>query len=49
MYGALPVATVRTQVAVPLRLPDGYAATADYLAAKASRAAARTAGSPSLT
>ncbi|MGN9804804.1 GTP cyclohydrolase II [Micromonospora sp. L32] len=28
MYGALPVATVRTQVTVPLRLPDGYATTA---------------------
>ncbi|MBM0260238.1 GTP cyclohydrolase II [Micromonospora sp. 4G55] len=28
MYGALPLATVRTQVTVPLRLPDGYATTA---------------------
>src|SRR2546430_1042563 len=28
MYEALPVATVRTQVTVPLRFPDGYATTA---------------------
>jgi GTP cyclohydrolase II len=28
MYDALPVATVRTQVTVPLRFPDGYATTA---------------------
>ncbi|MCX4471919.1 GTP cyclohydrolase II [Micromonospora sp. NBC_01655] len=28
MSGALPVATVRTQVTVPLRFPDGYAAAA---------------------
>ncbi|MGC5019263.1 GTP cyclohydrolase II [Micromonospora sp. DT47] len=28
MHEALPVATVRTQVTVPLRLPDGYATTA---------------------
>jgi GTP cyclohydrolase II len=28
MYEALPVATVRTQVTVPLRLPDGYSTTA---------------------
>lgn len=28
MYETLPVATVRTQVTVPLRLPDGYATTA---------------------
>ncbi|MFK3979071.1 GTP cyclohydrolase II [Micromonospora sp. NPDC050397] len=27
MYEALPVATVRTQVTVPLRLPDGYTTT----------------------
>ncbi|MEV0808404.1 hypothetical protein [Micromonospora sp. NPDC050200] len=44
MYGALPVATVRTQVTVPLRFPAGYATTA-----KASRAVARTVDSPSLT
>ena len=31
MYEALPVATVRTQVTVPLRFPDGYATTADGL------------------
>jgi GTP cyclohydrolase II len=29
MYDTLPLATVRTQVTVPLRFPDGYAATAD--------------------
>jgi GTP cyclohydrolase II len=28
MYETLPVATVRTQVSVPLRFPDGYATTA---------------------
>src|SRR3981081_1951097 len=28
MYDTLPVATVRTQVPVPLRLSDGYATTA---------------------
>jgi GTP cyclohydrolase II len=28
MYDTLPVATVRTQVPVPLRFPDGYATTA---------------------
>jgi GTP cyclohydrolase II len=28
MYDTLPVATIRTQVAVPLRFPDGYATTA---------------------
>jgi GTP cyclohydrolase II len=28
MYGALPIATVRTRVSVPLRFPDGYATTA---------------------
>ncbi|MEV4728183.1 GTP cyclohydrolase, partial [Micromonospora humida] len=28
MYDALPAATVRTQVTVPLRFPDGYATTA---------------------
>jgi GTP cyclohydrolase II len=28
MYETLPVATVRTQVTVPLRFPDGYATTA---------------------
>jgi GTP cyclohydrolase II len=28
MYETLPVATVRTQVTVPLRLPDGFATTA---------------------
>jgi GTP cyclohydrolase II len=28
MYEALPVATIRTQVTVPLRYPDGYATTA---------------------
>ncbi|MEH0934830.1 GTP cyclohydrolase II [Micromonospora psammae] len=28
MYESLPVATVRTQVTVPLRFPDGYATTA---------------------
>ncbi|MEN3306228.1 MAG: cyclohydrolase [Micromonosporaceae bacterium] len=28
MFEALPVATVRTQVTVPLRLPDGFATTA---------------------
>ena len=28
MDEALPVATVRTQVTVPLRFPDGYATTA---------------------
>jgi GTP cyclohydrolase II len=28
MYDTLPVATVRTQVAVPLRFPDGYTTTA---------------------
>ncbi|OLB81762.1 MAG: GTP cyclohydrolase [Actinobacteria bacterium 13_2_20CM_2_71_6] len=28
MYEALPVATVRTQVTVPLQFPDGYATTA---------------------
>ncbi|TDC82081.1 GTP cyclohydrolase II [Micromonospora sp. KC606] len=28
MFEALPVATVRTQVRVPLRFPDGYATTA---------------------
>jgi GTP cyclohydrolase II len=28
MYEALPVATVRTQVTLPLRFPDGYATTA---------------------
>ncbi|KXK58194.1 GTP cyclohydrolase [Micromonospora rosaria] len=28
MYQALPVATIRTQVTVPLRFPDGYATTA---------------------
>ena len=28
MYDTLPVATVRTQVAVPLRFADGYATTA---------------------
>jgi len=27
-YGTLPVATVRTQVTVPLRFPDGFATTA---------------------
>jgi GTP cyclohydrolase II len=28
MYDTLPIATVRTQVSVPLRFPDGYATTA---------------------
>jgi GTP cyclohydrolase II len=28
MYDALPVATIRTEVTVPLRFPDGYATTA---------------------
>jgi len=29
MYDTLPLATVRTQVSVPLRFADGYTTTAD--------------------
>ena len=44
MYETLPIATVRTQVPVPLRLSDGYATTAGVFSFNGNKIITTTGG-----